>query len=107
MFLSGDEDEKNIPYSFPFLLRDIDDIFILSLHVSVYRPSLHVQNNTYYFQTTRIYMRVSTDSTVHWLLEKVAIQFLHGYYRPKGTVKSKGGDRRPERGDVACSPRSN
>lgn len=38
-------------------------------------------------------MRVSTDSTVRWLLEKVAIQFLHGYYRPKGTVKSKGGDR--------------
>lgn len=53
--LSGDKDKENIPYSFTFLRlkRDIDDIFIrtlahtsLSLHVSVYRPSPHVRNNT-------------------------------------------------------------
>lgn len=53
--LSGDKDKENIPYSFTFLRlkRGIDDIFIrtlahtpLSLHVSVYRPSPHVRNNT-------------------------------------------------------------
>lgn len=51
---------------------------------------------TYYFQT-RIYLYIcicvytylDIDSTVHWLLEKVAIQFLHGYYRSKGTIKRR------------------
>lgn len=105
--LSGDKDKENIPYSFTFLRlkRGIDDIFIrtlahtpLSLHVQFIDPPLTYGTTptTYYFQT-RIYLYIcicvytylDIDSTVHWLLEKVAIQFLHGYYRSKGTIKRR------------------
>lgn len=104
--LSGDKDKENIPYSFTVLRlkRDIDDIFI---HLHTLRfpytfqfidPPLTYGTTptTYYFQT-RIYLYIcicvytylDIDSTVHWLLEKVAIQFLHGYYRSKGTIKRR------------------